>query len=65
MKKCDLPKELKVSLIDILTSQDSHLADMVGEAINNYLYDTYNAIPSSYLYDDTIEMSNIEWEVED
>lgn len=57
-----LPKQVKVRLSDLF---DSWFDDELTEHINNYLFEKYGFCNNGYSYDDTITISDIDWEMEE
>ena len=56
-----LPKTLKLDLFDLL---DEDLKEEIIDKVNNYLSDTYGFLVSCFGYNDTFELTDIDWERE-
>ncbi len=62
MAKSKLPSKVKVRLCDLM---DNWFDDELNEAINNFLADKYGFCNNGYCLDDTITITNIDWDMEE
>lgn len=62
-----LPKNVKIDdeLLSKILIDDEHVYQMIDESITNYLSDKYGYCINGYMYRINIDVTQIEWDMED